>query len=331
MRKMILVSLGVAMVLAATAWGASTPTVVTGSASKVANTTALLHAMVNPEGSSTRYLFEYGLTAAYGSLSGTGNAGHGTKALSVQLTAPRLNPGTVYHYRIDATNKLGTSVGLDRTFTTTGHPPPGAITGGPLNIAKTIVTLTGTVVTNSQTTSFVFEYGTTPSYGLQTVTANATASLVPTPVSQTITALAPGTTFHYRLVASHAGGAPEAGADQTFTTIPQRPLRARLTAHTTPVHLRHKPYLFTTIGTLTTRALPPGVGCSGVVVVRFFHGNRSVAVRRAPLQANCTFSTRVRFRHLLDRTKTQLRVQARFRGNPYLRATVARRQRVRFG
>jgi hypothetical protein len=331
MRKIVLVSLAVSLVVAAAAWAASTPTVATGPATKVTNSGAQLHANVNPEGDSTAYNFEYGLTDTYGSTSAAGQAGHGTKAVPVHENLAGLNPGTVYHYRIAALNKLGAGYGADHTFTTTGHPLPGAVTGSPVNVGKTTVTLTGTVVTQNQTTGYVFEYGTTVNYGLATNGGTATASTAPTPVSYELTGLSPGTTFHYRLVAQHAGTANELGADQAFTTIPLAPRHDRVTAHTTPVHLRHKPYLFTTIGAVATASLPAGVGCSGEVVVRFLRGHRSVAVRRAPLQPNCTFLAQVRFRHLIDHTKTRLTVTARFRGNSYLRSAAARSQRIRLG
>jgi phosphodiesterase/alkaline phosphatase D-like protein len=332
MRKIVLVSLAVSMVVVAAAWAATTPTVVTGAANGVTNAGALLHASVNPEGSGTTYVFEYGLTAQYGSMTSAGNAGFGTKLVSVHSPAAGLNPGTVYHYRVDARNKLGAAFGMDRTLTTTGHPLPGAITGLPSVINTTTATLTGTVVTQNETTTFLFEYGPTPSYGLQTTSTDATASLAPTGVSQALSNLSPGTTFHYRLVANHAGTAAEFGADQTFTTIPLVRFHARVTAHTTPVHARHKPYLFTTIGKVVAPAsLPAAAGCTGFVSVRFLLGHRTVAFRKPPLQANCTFSTQALFGHLVQHRKTQLRVVARFGGNSYLGSARARGQRVRLG
>jgi hypothetical protein len=322
----------VSIAWAATAWAETTPGVVSGSATSVTNIGALLHGTVNPQGGYTAYAFEYGLTAAYGSATTTHQAGRGTKAVSVKATLANLTPGTVYHYRIIATNKLGTAAGLDRTFTTTGHPPPGAVTGVASAVGKTTATLTGTVVTQSETTGWIFQYGTTTAYGLQSTMGLATASPTPTPVAFTLTGLSPGTTFHYRLVAEHDGIVVEDGIDETFTTIPLTRLHSRVTAHTTPFHARHKPYRFTTIGKVAPPAsLPAGVACTGVVDVRFLLGRKSVALRRPSLGTNCTFSTQVLFRHLIDHTKTQLRVEVRFRGNSYLGSTGARTQTVRLG
>jgi len=331
MRRIVLILLAGSLLVAAAAWAASTPTVVTGSATAVTNSGARLNATVNPEGDSTRYNFEYGPSTAYGSYSLTGQTS-GTKAVSVHETLAGLNPGTVYHYRVEASNKVGGAAGTDHTFTTTGHPLPGAFTDLASNVAKTTATLNGTVVTNGEITTAYFQYGTTSNYGLQTATVNVSAQTAPSYPSFTVLGLTPGTTFHYRLVADHAGTAPEYGADVTFTTIPLVRPHARVTAHTTPNHLRRRPYLFTTTGTVVPpSSLPAGVACSGVVVVHFLLGHRAVATRKLPLQANCTFATQVLFRHLVDHRKTQLRVAARFGGNLYLRPASARGQKVKLG
>jgi len=332
MRKIVLASLAISMIAVASAWAGSAPAVVSGAATGVTETGAVVRGTVNPEASTTAYSFAYGPTAAYGLTSTAASAGKGTKAVSIQTPLSGLDPGTVYHYRIQATNSLGTSVGADRTFTTAGHPPPGVATGAALGVGKTTVTLTGLVASQSETTDWYFQYGTTTAYGLQTAGADATASTAATPVSYTIAGLSPGTTFHYRLVADHGGTVVDDGADQVFTTIPQVPLRSRVTAHTTPGRARHKPYLFTTIGkVLPPPSLPAGVGCTGLVTVRFLLGHRSVAVRRLALQPSCTFSAQVRFRHLIDHTRTLIEVEVLFGGNAYLRHVGARRQRIGLG
>jgi hypothetical protein len=330
MRKIVLVSLVVSLAAAASAWAASTPAVVTGAATAISNSGAVVHATVDPEGSSTSYTFQYGPTIAYGATSSTGAAGHGTAARAVTRKLAGLTPGTLYHYRIDAANGLGSTVGRDRTFQTTGHPLPGAITGVASAVGRNTVTLTGTVVSQSEATSAYFEYGPTTAYGLQTPAQTVTASATPTAVAYAVTGLAPGTTFHYRLVAAHAGFAPEYGLDQAFTTIPLTRFRAKVTARTTPGRVRHKPYQFTTSGMVESRVpLAPGYGCSGLVTVRFSFGKKAVAFRRLALPPTCAYSTSIEFRHLVDHTKTRLRVTVRFHGNAYLRAAVARTREVR--
>jgi hypothetical protein len=331
MRKIVLVSLVAAMVAAATAWAQSTPAVVTGAATAISNSSAVLHATVNPGGEDSAYSFQYGPTVEYGAVSGTGHV-TSTKAIAVTKTLTGLTPGTVYHYRVIASNKLGGAVGRDRSFTTTGHPPPEAITGVASVANTTTATLTGTVVSQSETTSAYFEYGTTPAYGEQSPAQIVSAAATPSPVTYTITGLAPGTTFHYRLVAAHAAGGLEYGADEAFTTIPLTRFGAKLTAHVSPPRARHKPYQFSASGTLIPGVpLPTGYGCSGLVTVRFSLGHRTVAFRRVAVQSNCGYATTIGFRHLIDHTKKRLRVEVRFLGNPYLRGAVARTRDIRLG
>jgi hypothetical protein len=331
MRKIVLLSLVAAIAVGSVAWAATTPAVVTGAATSVSNSGAVLNGIVNPGGASTAYNFKFGPTIAYGAFSRTNHAS-GTKAVPVTERLTGLTPGTLYHYGIESANKFGSAAGGDRVFTTTGHPPPGAVTGVPTAITNTTATLTGTVVTNGETTSAYFQWGTAPSYGNQTSATNETAATTPSPVSYTLTGLAPGTTFNYRLVASHPGVAANTGANMAFTTIPLVRWRATATSRTTPGRARRRPYLFTTTGTVVASvALPPGVGCTGLVAVRYFSGRKAVAFRRVALQSNCTFGTQISFRHLIKHHTRGLRVLVRFGGNAYLRAAGARTRRVTLG
>jgi hypothetical protein len=159
-----------------------------------------------------------------------------------------------------------------------------------------------------------------------------TAATTAEPVSYTLTGLAPGTTFHYRLIAVHGGSPAQTGADQAFTTIPLTRWGAKVTARTTPSRARRKPYLFATAGTVIPQvALPPGIGCTGYVGVRFFAGRKAVAFRKVGLQANCTYGVQIGFRHLVHHAPARLRVVVRFQGNAYLRPGVAPVRRVRLG
>src|SRR5581483_11591433 len=111
------------------AYAASSPTVATGSTSSITTSSAVLHGTINPNGSTTGYHFDYGLTNQYGS-STAGKTAKGTKSLSVKATASGLLPGTVYHYRLIASSHAGLSAGTDHQFKTAGNPPPDAATGG---------------------------------------------------------------------------------------------------------------------------------------------------------------------------------------------------------
>ena len=99
------------------------PTVTTGGASDVTQSGATVSGTVNPNGQSTTYHFEYGTTSGYGQSTAPAGAGDGTAAVAAPASLTGLDPGTTYHYRLVATNATGTSVGGDRTFTTSGGPP----------------------------------------------------------------------------------------------------------------------------------------------------------------------------------------------------------------
>jgi len=109
---------------------AGAPVVVTGMASNITNTTATLTGTVNPEGNPTTYHFEYGLTTAYGSNTTTTSAGNGFVAVPVSATINGLTPGTLYHFRLTATNGNGTVNGADVTFTTSSTSTTYTVTVG---------------------------------------------------------------------------------------------------------------------------------------------------------------------------------------------------------
>ena len=68
--------------------------------------------------------------------------------------------------------------------------------------------------------SYHFEYGTSSAYGSATPAASVTATPAGAPVSATLSALAPYTTYHYRLVASDCASSSCSAdsPDRTFTT-----------------------------------------------------------------------------------------------------------------
>ena len=80
--------------------------------------------------------------------------------------------------------------------------------------------MSGLIDPHAAATEYQFEYGPTTEYGSATALANVGSGDVQVPVTAVIGDIAPGTTYHYRLVAFSAGGASY-GADETFTTSPQ--------------------------------------------------------------------------------------------------------------
>ncbi|WP_028057796.1 hypothetical protein [Candidatus Solirubrobacter pratensis] len=92
-----------------------------------------------------------------------------------------------------------------------------ATTGGADSITTSTATLTGTVNPGGVQTAYHFEYGTSASYGLATADSDAGAGSSAVSISAGLGGLTPDTTYHYRLVATNAGGGSQ-GADRTFRT-----------------------------------------------------------------------------------------------------------------
>jgi phosphodiesterase/alkaline phosphatase D-like protein len=333
MRKLqlLLAAVAVTAFAAGAALAASSPTVTTGAASNRTDTSAVVAATINPNGSSTSYNFEYGLTASYGLSSATHSAGKGTKSVDVKATLSGLIPGTTYHYRIVALNKSGAGVGRDRTFTTTGHPPAAAVTGPPSQVGKTTATPTGTINPEGQATNWFVQYGLSTAYGLQTASQTLAAVSTPVTVSVQIPGLAPGTLFHYQVVAVHGSSVVSRGGDQTFLTEPNPRPHPKVSTRTTPSRARHKPFAFTTSGTINgPKFIPPALACTGSASVKFFAGKRRVASAIGSIQPNCKFSTSVSFRKLINNQVRALRVVIHYAGNGYL-APVDRTDHVTLG
>lgn len=109
----------------------SSPTVTTAAASAITNTGATLNGSIIPNGLATTYVFQYGQTTAYGQTTPATSAGapnYTSRNVSAAVTG--LQPGTVYHARLVASNSGGIVAGADITFTTTGTKPTPPPTGG---------------------------------------------------------------------------------------------------------------------------------------------------------------------------------------------------------
>ena len=96
------------------------PTVTTSNAVPASTSAQSVLGTVNPNGSPTRYFFQYGTTTAYGSATPTQSAGSGASPVNEAASVNGLTPGTVYHYRMVAVSVGGTVDGADQTFTAGG-------------------------------------------------------------------------------------------------------------------------------------------------------------------------------------------------------------------
>jgi hypothetical protein len=174
---------------------------------------ATFNGTVNPGRGVTSYHFEYGTSTEYGESTPLAYAPLNYEDDGVEQVVSGLSQGTVYHYRLIATNSSGTATGSDETFTTLSENPPTVETGTASQISTSTATITGIVDPAGQTATYAFEVGTSESYGTQLFGAIASRE----EVTAGLTGLLPETVYHYRLVASDAAGIIH-GADRTFTT-----------------------------------------------------------------------------------------------------------------
>jgi VCBS repeat-containing protein len=99
------------------------PIVATQPASNVTVGGAMLNGSVDSQGVATGWRFEYGLTTNYGSVTPMGTMGISLVSGGVNASIYGLASGTLYHYRVVATNSGGIAYGQDATFTTISLPP----------------------------------------------------------------------------------------------------------------------------------------------------------------------------------------------------------------
>jgi hypothetical protein len=203
-----------------------------GSVSALTSTSATLEALVNPNYQPSTYAFEYATNEALTGatvIEGAAPIEGESAELPVSVEISGLQPGAVYYYRARATNATGASHGEVHSFQALAVPA--AVSGEADGPTRTTVMLSGSVNPAGASTTYHFAYVPASEYepgavepytrGTTTVeSASVGSDYAPHPVGPvTVEELAPGTTYHYALVATNTVGTGT-GADATFTTAP---------------------------------------------------------------------------------------------------------------
>jgi hypothetical protein len=176
----------------------------TGPVSDITSTSATLNGTVVPDGTETVSHFQYGTSTSYGSSTPAVTAsGYSSQPASVQLTG--LTPGTIYHYRLDASTANLDTTGSDGTFTT--PPLPVALTLrerlAPLSARSHGQIVAIFTVTNTDST--------------YTATGVHVVDVVPVDASANLATSSPGCTIDGQGAVSCAVGSLAAGASATVT------------------------------------------------------------------------------------------------------------------
>jgi sugar lactone lactonase YvrE/phosphodiesterase/alkaline phosphatase D-like protein len=197
------------------------PTATTDPAS-AGTTTATLNGTVNDNGAATTVIFDYGLTAGYGSSAPGGTVSAGSGAIPVSASISGLACSSTYHFRVLAGNIAGTVNGSDATFSTTACPAstPTITSGAASSVTLNGALLDGTASSNGAATTVTFNYGLTSGYGNSVTAAQSPLAAIATgtAVSATLTGLTCGSTYHYRASGLNSAGTTN-GLDATFTTV----------------------------------------------------------------------------------------------------------------
>jgi uncharacterized protein (TIGR02145 family) len=134
----------------------------------------------------------------------------------------QLSPNTKYYVRAFATNSAGTGYGNSVSFSTLGNKPSSNNLSAS-NITINTAILNGTVNPNFLSTTVTFEYGISSSYGSSFAALQSPiASDADGNVSLALSALNPGTTYHFRIKAENSLGVSFSD-DMTFTTLGLKP------------------------------------------------------------------------------------------------------------
>ncbi len=204
------------------------PLVATGQASDLAGGGVRLIGAVDPNGTPTTVYFEYGELDApvpFGQSTPPQENLGGTSVIDVEATVSGLLEGTAYRYRLVGVSSAGVAYGEEVIFIPgqanggSGTPvaAPEVVTLAALGVTPSSALLQGTANPQGGTTFVRFDYGLTPDYGNSTPARGIGSGMDAALVTQQLSGLLAGRTYHFRLVAFNSFGTTE-GEDQTFST-----------------------------------------------------------------------------------------------------------------
>jgi uncharacterized protein (TIGR02145 family) len=148
--------------------------------------------------------------------------GTATKTGEYKSSLSNLSPDTKYYVKAYCSRGQEVIYGKEINFAT-GKNPPSATIADATMITNITATLNGSVNANGNSTTVIFEYGITTSYGSTapesplTVTGSSIIN-----INTAVTGLTSGSLYHYRIKAINAGGTTYSD-DLTFFTLCSAP------------------------------------------------------------------------------------------------------------
>ena len=206
------------------------PAVTVEAATSPTASEATLHGTVNPNetppnGLETAWQFEYSTNGVEWTALPAGRVAASKTPVAVTQTVTGLEGGTVYDVRLHASKEFaaGSATSATVQFTTTASAP--VVSGEAVTkIASTSAVLSAQINPQHLDTTYHFEYDTTPyttsamhGTSLPQPDADIGAGVSDVAVDQEPQDLKPGTTYHYRVVATSSVGATD-GPEHLFTT-----------------------------------------------------------------------------------------------------------------
>jgi len=202
------------------------PSINSFSASGATDTTATLNAAVTPNGAATTVSFEYGTTTNYGANSAAQAIGSGNSPVNASNNLTGLTAGTLYHYRVNATNSVGLTIGADGTFETS-TPLPQITTTAASFVTTGSASINGDVNPNGLNTSLYFEWNDRSDLLTNaTPLQNAGNGTTLTNKWAELGGLSADTTYFFRMVGVNVNNGTTNkvyGATLNFKTLPVKP------------------------------------------------------------------------------------------------------------
>jgi hypothetical protein len=179
---------------------------------------AQLNASYVGDGTPTEYFFEWGTHRVYGNTTPVeaASASGPQSLVPGQLTGLELEK--VYHYRIVATDALGTTYGADMSFKT--RPAVAGLEFSVSDLESHSATLHAQFTGNGDNTTYFYKWGASTQYeGATSPTMESSATGVTQLTPYHLEGLVPGTVYHVQIVAQNSEGVTKT-ADATFATPP---------------------------------------------------------------------------------------------------------------